>query len=103
MNEKLNTIVKANKADEDFDDNEIFTLYDYFNLCAEEYLFYKRGYIYPEVWWSWVAGMKFYHDDKRIKRLWVEELSSGSYYGFDIIKLIKQLEKHSNKINPKGG
>jgi len=93
MNEKLNAIVKANKADQDFDDNEIFTLYDYFNLCGEEFLFYQRGYIYPEVWRSWVAGMKFYHDDKRIQRLWAEELSSQSYYGLDISTEIKQLSR----------
>jgi hypothetical protein len=30
---------------------------DYFNLCAEEYLFYKEGYIYPEVWTAWCRGM----------------------------------------------
>lgn len=93
MNENLNAIVKANKANQDFEDHEIFTLYDYFNLCGEEYLFYRRGYIYPEVWRSWVAGMKFYHDDKRIQRLWAKELSSQSYYGLDISKEIKQLSQ----------
>ncbi len=93
MNENLNAIVKANKANQDFEDHELFTLYDYFNLCGEEYLFYRRGYIYPEVWRSWVAGMKFYHDDKRIQRLWAKELSSQSYYGLDISKEIKQLSQ----------
>jgi len=33
------------------------SLIDYFNLCAEEYLLYKRGYIPSEVWESWLAGM----------------------------------------------
>ncbi len=91
MNEKLNAIVKGNKANIDFEAEEIEKLYDYFNLCGEEYLFYRRGYIYPEVWKSWVAGMKFYHDNTRIQRLWAEELSSQSYYGLDINKEIKQL------------
>ncbi|MBU4467351.1 MAG: hypothetical protein KKC39_01210 [Candidatus Omnitrophica bacterium] len=91
MNEKLDTILKVNKANRDFESYEIYTLYDYFNLCGEEYLFYRRGYIYPEVWKSWVAGMKIYHDDKRIQKLWADELSSQSYYGLDIIKEIRQL------------
>src|SRR5690606_41117413 len=26
---------------------------DYFNLCAEEYLFYREKYILPEVWGAW--------------------------------------------------
>ena len=91
MNEKLDAIVKGNKDNRDFEAHEIYTLYDYFNLCGEEYLFYRRGYIYPEVWKSWVAGMKFYHDSTRIKQLWAKELSSQSYYGLDISKEIKQL------------
>ena len=93
MNEKLNAILKANKANRDFEAHEINTLYDYFNLCGEEYLFYQRGYIYPEVWRSWVAGMKIYHDDERIQKLWVDELSSQSYYGLDVSKEIKQLSR----------
>lgn len=43
------------------------------------------------VWRSWVAGMKIYHDDKHIQKLWADELSSQSYYGLDINKEIKQL------------
>lgn len=92
MNEKLNAIVKANKNSQDFENHEIFTLYDYFNLCGEEYLFYLRGYIYPEVWRSWVAGMKSYYTDPRIQRLWEEELTSESYYSLDISKEIKRLK-----------
>lgn len=88
MNEKLNAIMKDNKPLEPAD---ISNLFDYFNLCGEEYLFYRRGYIYPEVWRSWVAGMKFYYKDARIQKLWVEELSSESYYGLDISNEIKRL------------
>jgi hypothetical protein len=81
MNEKLYAIVKEKET---LATDDINILFDYFNLCGEEYLFYRRGYIYPEVWKSWVAGMKFYFNDRRIRKLWVEELSSESYYGFDI-------------------
>jgi hypothetical protein len=30
---------------------------DYSNLCAEEYLFYKQGYIHPDAWTAWCRGM----------------------------------------------
>ncbi|MDD4978225.1 MAG: hypothetical protein PHI29_06310 [Gallionella sp.] len=60
------------------------TLYDYFNLCAEEYLYYKAGYIDGEVWKSWLQGMKHFCSDDEIRRLWQDELKSDSYYGFSI-------------------
>ncbi len=88
MNEKLNKIIKENKPLNDDDTNKLF---DYFNLCGEEYLFYRRGYIYPEVWRSWVAGMKYFYKDERIRKLWVEELNSESYYGLNINKEIERL------------
>ena len=67
------------------------TLNDYFNLCGEEYLFYRRGYIYPEVWKSWVAGMKIYYANERIKKLWAQELSNQSYYGLNVSEEIRRL------------
>jgi len=57
-------------------------LFDYFNLCGEEYLFYRQGYIYPEVWQAWYNGMKIFRKNPRIKKLWEEELATESYYGF---------------------
>jgi hypothetical protein len=89
MNEELNAIVR--RSDAKLESDDINNLFDYFNLCGEEYLFYQRGYIYPEVWRSWVAGMKYYYNNPRIQKLWVEELSSESYYGLDIDREIKQL------------
>ncbi|AYH44033.1 hypothetical protein [Azoarcus sp. DN11] len=59
-------------------------LYDYFNLCAEEYLYFKSGYIDTEVWQSWLRGMKYFASNTEIRRLWCEELESGSYYGFSL-------------------
>ncbi len=61
-------------------------LIDYFNLCAEEYLYFKRGYILPEVWQSWCNGMQQYYADPRIRRLWDSELVTNSYYGFSITR-----------------
>ncbi len=89
MNGKLNAIVRRSGTDLEPDD--VMRLFDYFNSCGEEYLFYQRGYVYPEVWRSWVAGMKYYYKDPKIQKLWVHELSSESYYGLDIEGEIKKL------------
>lgn len=82
MNEGLNRLLDKNegftKEDEDL-------LNDYFNLCGEEYLYYRNGYIYPEVWESWVKGMHYYYSkDSRIGNLWDKELANDSYYGLDL-------------------
>lgn len=79
LNEKLNEIAGADENKE-LAKEEIDTLYDYFNLCAEEYLYYAKGYIYPEVWTAWCNGMEFFLRDKRIQNLWANE-DSASYYG----------------------
>ena len=55
---------------------------DYFNLCAEEYLFYEAGYIYERVWNAWYNGMKQFGRDMRIVELWKQEIPTDSYYGF---------------------
>ena len=82
LNGELNAIIR--KGCTDLDPEDIMSLFDYFNLCGEEYLFYRKGYIYPEVWRSWVAGMNLYYKDPKIKRLRVHELSFESYYVLDI-------------------
>ncbi|WP_251951685.1 hypothetical protein [Salinibacter ruber] len=50
MNGDLNEIV--GKSESELTPDEKTLLYDYFNPCAEEYLFYKRGYVPHEVWKS---------------------------------------------------
>jgi hypothetical protein len=64
------------------------TLVDYFNLCAEEYLFFDEGYIHPKVWQSWCSGMLYYLQNERIKQVWKQEVKLGSYYGltYDVIE-----------------
>jgi hypothetical protein len=58
---------------------------DYFNLCAEEYLFWNLGYILPSVWSAWSAGMRRRFKDPRIQGIWGVEVEAyrESYYGFD--------------------
>ena len=56
-------------------------VFNYFNLCAEEYFFYKAGYIDHDVWKSWCRGMNLFFSHPRIQGLWAEERKE-SYYGF---------------------
>lgn len=81
MNESLVNI--RNKKELDPEDES--HLVDYFNLCAEEYLFKKRGYIPSDVWKSWKNGMAFYMKDDNIKQLWLKERESESYYGLEML------------------
>jgi hypothetical protein len=57
-------------------------LFSYFNLCAEEYLFYKAGYIDCRVWESWCRGMGVFFKHPRIQALWEQDCKAESYYGF---------------------
>ena len=71
-------------AEQELTSDEITLLYNYFNLCAEEYLYYRKGFIYPEVWFAWRNGMKIFCGCPRICALWKTELQTNSYYGFPI-------------------
>lgn len=65
------------------------TIVDYFNLCAEEYLFFRQGYIIPEVWRSWCRGMIFYMSKEPFKSLWEQEQLSESFYGLTMTVIRK--------------
>ena len=82
LNDNLNEIVLSK-------DNVALTieqknkLDDYFNLCGEEYLYFKQGYIYPDVWESWKNGMRSIVAHPKIREHWVSESATGSYYGLE--------------------
>ena len=57
-------------------------IFNYFNLCAEEYFFYKAGYIDRHVWGSWYRGMNVFFRHPRIQALWDQDCKADSYYGF---------------------
>ena len=78
MNEALASI--ANKGDVELSSEERLKVVDYLNLCGEEYLYFRRGYIEPSVWQAWNKGMKVIVAAPPIQRVWQEEKSSGSYY-----------------------
>jgi hypothetical protein len=61
-------------------------LFSFFNLCAEEYFFYKAGYIDHHVWGSWHRGMNVFFKHPRIQALWEQDCKADSYYGFRPLK-----------------
>lgn len=83
LNEKLNAII-LRPINSPLIPEQIDTFYDYFNLCAEEHLFYESGYIDERVWQAWLRGMKHFAKDATIRRLWEDELAAGSYYQFNL-------------------
>lgn len=104
LNEQLNEIknrpkdepLKRSRLDNAMKDNEQPSkrsdqdvLMDYFNLCAEEYMYAKSGYIDTRVWHAWCKGMKYFASDEEINELWREELKQGSYYGFSLDEIKK--------------
>jgi len=88
LNEKLNRIRNADN-NEPLSACEKDILFEYFNLCGEEYLYYKKGYIYPKVWKTWCNGMKFFLKNDRIGTLWKEEENEEYYYGLTLTEILK--------------
>lgn len=64
------------------EDQDVKHIQDYFNLCAEEWVFWKLGYIYDPVWTAWHNGMQTYAKNLAITELWQKESPHNSYYGF---------------------
>ena len=90
LNEDLNRIVEEENSQKEFESKELDILYSYFNLCGEEYFYYKQGCIFPKVWKAWRNGMKILYQNKKIREAWAKELKNDSYYGFQL----SELEKH---------
>jgi len=95
LNEKLNALI-SRPIGSPLNAEDVNTLYDYFNLCAEEYLYYEAGYIDEKVWLAWLRGMNYFASDESVRRLWQKEIESGSYYGF-------KLRTISAVVSPKCG
>lgn len=61
-------------------------IFDYFNLCSEEYYFYSHGMIPHDVWMNWKVGMSEYFNKEHVKSVAEEEFlnkDDQSYYGFN--------------------
>lgn len=78
MNESLAAI--ASKGTGTLTVDERSKIIDYLNLCGEEYLYFKRGYIEPSVWQAWHNGMKALASTQPIREVWETEKNTGSYY-----------------------
>lgn len=84
INEKLNEMTEQ---ETDISPKQKEILMDYFNLCSEEYLMFKAGYIPIVVWDSWRVGMIHYLKNKNIEKIFESEMSSDnhdSYYGLSL-------------------
>jgi hypothetical protein len=64
LNDLLNEL-KSNSG-KSLEVKEKNLIIDYFNLCAEEYLWYKMGRIKHEVWDAWTAGI---HENLKIPQV----------------------------------
>lgn len=57
---------------------------DYLNLCAEEYMWVKKGRLPIDIWNSWKNGIMLHLEKESIRNIFLEEqrLWRSSYYGF---------------------
>jgi hypothetical protein len=81
LNDRL---AKIEDSGAQMDPSDRQTIVDYFNLCAEEYLFFAEGYIHRAAWRSWCAGMLWYFDREPFRSVWNEESGTNSYYGLSV-------------------
>jgi hypothetical protein len=89
LNDHLSEIVESDEAiklKDQLSKNQKAVIIDFFNLCAEEFFWHKRGRIDLIIWQSWHAGMNYWynHTNPIVRDLWAEECRSEngmvSYY-----------------------
>jgi len=80
MSEKLQGLPKSENP---LGSTDKLLVIKYFNLCAEEFLFYRAGYIDETVWQAWCRGMAHYGKDSRFADIWKGEGGAELYYGFE--------------------
>lgn len=92
LNDFLEQITQSSSLDELKQQNEEYEvlrckLNDYFNLCAEEYYWYKKGRIDDTIWKSWQAGMNSWYSNKPvIKEAWEREYKNFGHQSFYLKK-----------------
>jgi hypothetical protein len=79
---ELRKISPETKIEEVKENGENIIL-DYFNLCAEEYLWYSKGRIPEKVWKAWKCGIIENINIPQVKELYKKEIKNGtdSFYG----------------------
>jgi hypothetical protein len=80
MNEFLNSVAPEQKLDLQGKQKIV----DYLNLCAEEYMWVRKGRIPEHIWQSWKNGINQYLKNPNIRAVFEQEkaLWKSSYYGF---------------------
>ena len=106
LNENLHRLKEKKKLiftySDDYEFQKRIFIYDYINLCSEEYYWYQEGMINNNVWNNWWNGMKYFLNCKEVAEIIKSErgesYSSKSYYGFLHSELIEKIladnEKH---------
>lgn len=57
---------------------------NYFNLCAEEYWWFKADHLPEDVWQYWCRGMLWYLEKQPFAVIWAQEVVTDSYYGLTL-------------------
>jgi hypothetical protein len=67
----------------------ISIVYDYLNLCSEQYYWYKKGFIDENAWECWNQGMKSWHRNSFFIKSIVkkEKDEKANYYNQDFLDL----------------
>jgi hypothetical protein len=101
LNGRLNDIRNRPKDQrQPLNDTDKNVLCDYFNLCAEEWIYDEAGYIDPKVWRAWHNGMHYFAENAEIGKFWEDELKQDSYYGFPVALIAGQSRSRQEE---KGG
>jgi hypothetical protein len=82
LNSSLQIFIKTKESNFSFEGEIQNDIIDYFNLCAEEYYWYKKGRISKEVWLSWRQGMTLVFANNQIKELWEQETKNKGYVSY---------------------
>ena len=89
LNHSLHKIEKNCKKLSDLEDSPklAYKLNDFFNLCAEEYFWYKKGRIDKDIWSAWSDGMNdWYNNVEVIQNAWEAEIKNRGYTSYYIKK-----------------
>jgi hypothetical protein len=85
--DKLNERLMRIRCEDDSTDYQV--VWDYFNLCAEEFLFFSEGYIDERVWRAWCIGMLDYFEVEPFLTMWRDVGARDSYYGLTLEEIRK--------------
>jgi hypothetical protein len=84
LNNSLNKMAKCEA--QPLEENEVWVVHDYLNLCAEEHYWYIQRLVPKNVWKNWEKGMEYFLTKENISEELKNEYESTknkkSYYYF---------------------